>query len=191
MTDPSAPTAALLARAAAGDQRAWDALVGRHSGLIAAVARGFRLGSADVDDVVQTTWLRLTEHLGRIDEPERLPGWLATTARRECLRLLRRAGRERPVGDDAALDRVDDGAAAVDAALLTDEQNRAVWHAFLGLGDRCQQLLRIAVAEPEHYAQVAEALGMPMGSIGPTRRRCLERLKELLGAEWSDATGAR
>src|SRR5829696_7583832 len=95
MTDTFSVTASLLARAAQGDQRAWDELVAEHSRLLWAVARSFRLDAADANDVVQTTWLRLVEHLDRIEDPTRLVGWLVTTARREAMRVLRRAGRER------------------------------------------------------------------------------------------------
>src|SRR5213593_490223 len=100
MTDTFSATAALLAQAGAGDERAWDALVEQHTRLLWSVARSYRLDQADAADVVQTTWLRLLEHLDRIEDPSRLVGWLVTTARRECLRVLRRSGRERPVADE-------------------------------------------------------------------------------------------
>src|SRR5260370_34307535 len=90
----SATTRQLVAAATGGDQEAWAALVERYTSLLWSVARSYRLPEADASDVVQTTWLRLVEHLDRIADPERLPGWLATTARRECMRLVRRAGRE-------------------------------------------------------------------------------------------------
>src|SRR4051812_25387496 len=99
--------AGLLGAARDGDQRAWDALVSRYSGLLWAIARSHRLDAADAGDAIQTTWLRLVEHLDRVHDPERVGGWLATTMRRECLRALRRGGRERPV-DDLAVDTPDD-----------------------------------------------------------------------------------
>jgi RNA polymerase sigma factor (sigma-70 family) len=179
MTDTFSATASLLARAAQGDQRAWDTLVDQHTTLLYAVARSFRLDAADAGDVVQTTWLRLVEHLDRIEDPTRLVGWLVTTARREALRVLRRGGRERPAVEDSVLDRADD-AEPVDAALLTDERNRALWTAYRQLSERCRQLLRVAVWEPRAYDEISVALGMPVGSIGPTRRRCLTRLRALL-----------
>jgi RNA polymerase sigma factor (sigma-70 family) len=179
MTDTFSATASLLARAARGDQRAWDTLVDQHTTLLYAVARSFRLDAADAGDVVQTTWLRLVEHLDRIEDPTRLVGWLVTTARREALRVLRRGGRERPAVEDSVLDRADD-AEPVDAALLTDERNRALWTAYRQLPERCRQLLRVAVWEPRAYDEISVALGMPVGSIGPTRRRCLTRLRALL-----------
>jgi RNA polymerase sigma factor (sigma-70 family) len=179
MTDTFSATATLLARAAQGDQRAWNALVDEHSRLLWSVARSFRLDAADANDVVQTTWLRLLEHLDRIEDPSRLVGWLVTTARREAMRVLRRSGRERPVVEDTVLDRPDDGP-PVDAGLLQDERNRALWDAFSRLNEKCRQLLRVAVTHPQAYDEISEALGMPIGSIGPTRRRCLTQLRALL-----------
>jgi RNA polymerase sigma factor (sigma-70 family) len=181
MSKTGSGVADLLRRADAGDQGAWNALVARYTNLLWSVARAHRLGDADAGDVVQTTWLRLVEHLGRIEDPERLPGWLATTARRECLRILGRAGREVLGGiDDAALDVVDEHAPALDTRLLTDERDAALWRCFEGLSERCQRLLRVLMAaEPPAYAEVSEALDMPIGSIGPTRMRCLDQLRQL------------
>jgi RNA polymerase sigma factor (sigma-70 family) len=179
MTETFSATATLLARAAQGDQRAWNELVDEHSRLLWSVARSFRLDAADANDVVQTTWLRLLEHLDRIEDPSRLIGWLVTTARREAMRVLRRSGRERPVIEDTVLDRPDDGP-PVDAALLQDERNRALWEGFARLNEKCRQLLRVAVTHPQAYDEISEALGMPIGSIGPTRRRCLTQLRALL-----------
>lgn len=179
MTETFSATATLLARAAQGDQHAWNELVEEHSRLLWSVARSFRLDAADANDVVQTTWLRLLEHLDRIEDPTRLVGWLVTTARREAMRVLRRSGRERPVIEDTVLDRPDDGP-PVDTALLQDERNRALWEAFSRLGEKCRRLLRVAVTHPQAYDEISEALGMPIGSIGPTRRRCLTQLRALL-----------
>lgn len=179
MTDTFSATAALLTRAAQGDQRAWEDLVDQHANLLYAVARSFRLDAADASDVVQTTWLRLVEHLDRIEDPSRLVGWLVTTARREALRVLRRGGRERPAGEESVLDRADD-APPVDTALLLDERDQVLWTAFQELPEKCRRLLRIAVVEPEAYEEISAVLGMPVGSIGPTRRRCLTQLRALL-----------
>jgi RNA polymerase sigma factor (sigma-70 family) len=171
-------------RAEAGDQEAWNALVDRFGNLLWSVARAHRLSPTDAGDVFQTTWLRLLENLDRIDDPERLAGWLATTARRECLRLLRRSGREHlGLDDDAALDVVDEQVEPLDARLLADERDAALWACFERLSSRCQTLLRILMATPPPaYADVALSLDMPIGSIGPTRGRCLERLRQLGGA---------
>lgn len=191
---PDVPVADLLRRADAGDQAAWDVLVLRYTNLLWSVGRAHRLSSADAADVVQTTWLRLVENLGRIEDPERLPGWLATTARRECLRILRRSGREHVAsGDDAALDVIDEQADPLDAKLIADERDAELWACFERLSERCRVLLRILMATPPPaYADVAAALGMPIGSIGPTRGRCLERLRGLAeqGALGPDALGA-
>jgi RNA polymerase sigma factor (sigma-70 family) len=189
MTDTFSATATLLARAAQGDQHAWNDLVAEHSRLLWSVARSFRLDAADANDVVQTTWLRLLEHLDRIEDPSRLVGWLVTTARREAMRVLRRAGRERPVVEDTVLDRPDDGP-PVDTALLRDERDRALWQAFAGLNEKCRQLLRVAVTHPQSYDEISAALQMPVGSIGPTRRRCLTQLRSLLeGTVLTDGEG--
>jgi RNA polymerase sigma factor (sigma-70 family) len=174
--------AALLARARDGDQAAWNKLVEQYTGLMWSVARGYRLDTATAGDAIQTTWLRLVEHLDRIQDPERLGGWLATTVRRECLQVLRRNTRERIApGGDAGLDAIDTEAEPLDAALLADERDAALWRAFRDIPDRCQRLLRVLIATPPpSYEQVAAALDIPIGSIGPTRARCLARLRTLL-----------
>jgi RNA polymerase sigma factor (sigma-70 family) len=179
----AANDAALLDAARLGDQAAWDALVGDYNNLVWSIARGYRLETADAHDAVQMTWLRLVENLNRIKDPERLAGWLCTTARRECLQLLRRSGRERPASDDVLLD-IPDAAAPVDAALLLDERDGALWRAFRLIGERCQQLLRVLMASPPpSYQEVSAALDMAIGTIGPARQRCLERLRRRIMAD--------
>jgi RNA polymerase sigma factor (sigma-70 family) len=177
--------ATALAAAAAGDQRAWDSIVAAYSGLVWSVARGYRLSQADAADVFQGTWLRLVEHLGDIREARRLGAWLATTARREALNLLRRARRDLPVDDVEAMGELADGtAAAVDEELLRTEEQRALWRAFGQLSVSCQRLLRLLFADPPaQYDEISAALEMPMGSIGPTRSRCLARLGTFLPPE--------
>jgi len=172
----------LFRRAEAGEQAAWNAIVDRYTKLLWSVARAHRLGTADAADVVQTTWLRLVEHFGRIEDPERLAGWLATTARRECLQTLRRAGREL-VGDvdDIILGVVEECPVPVDARLLAEERDVALWARFERLSVRCQVLLRILMATPPpDYATVSAELDMPVGSIGPTRGRCLNQLRKVV-----------
>lgn len=179
-TDTS--TQALLAAAAVGDQAAWDRLVGRFSRLVWSVARSFRLSDADAADVCQTTWLRLVEHLHSINDPERLAGWLATTARRESISVLRKRDREVPVFDGPD---EDDGDAEQDPErrMVAQDESRELWSAFDDLSERCRSLLRVLAVSPlDSYAQVAAALRMPVGSIGPTRARCLDRLRERLAA---------
>jgi RNA polymerase sigma factor (sigma-70 family) len=166
----------LVRDAAGGDQVAWDRLVARFNGLVWSVARAHRLDSADASDVVQTTWLRLVENLGRLQDPERVGAWLATTARRECLRTLRLSARQVPTETELLPDPGTDAPLA--AALLASERDRALWDAFSGLSERCRMLLRILVADPPpSYEEVGAVLDMPIGSIGPTRARCLERLR--------------
>ena len=180
--------AELVAAAAEGDQVAWDELVDRFNGLVWSVARAHRLSPIDAADVVQTTWLRLVENLGRLQDPERVGAWLATTARRECLRILRFSGRQVPT-EELPETPVN---AALDAALLVEERDRALWVAFGGLSERCQSLLRLLVADPPpSYDEVSAALDMPIGSIGPTRQRCLERLRGLAEGEGVTATDRR
>jgi len=172
----------LLKSAGAGDQWAWDALVDRYGGRVWAVARAHRLSTADAEDVFQVTFLRLVTHLETIRDPTRVGAWLATTARHECLRMLRRAGRSVPSGDDAVLDTPDPLLPPVDSKLLTDEREVALREALGRLSAPCQRLLRALMADPEpSYEEVSRALEMPIGSIGPTRGRCLKHLRRELG----------
>jgi len=176
-------TSDLVAAAAAGDSAAWDALVNQYSGLLWSIARGFRLSSADAGDAVQTTWLRLVENLDRIEDPAKLPGWLATTVRRECIRLLKRGGRERLSADDDLPD-LADPADPLDTHLLTEERDAALWVAFGRLPERCRVLLRaLMVSPPSSYAEISAALGLPIGGIGPTRGRCLDPLRQIAAAD--------
>jgi RNA polymerase sigma factor (sigma-70 family) len=171
----------LLARAAGGSQSAWDEIVRRYERLVWSVARSHRLDSSDAADVVQTTWLRLVEHLGSVHDPERLGAWLATTARRESLRVIGRRKRELGDGADDELAALPDVAPGVEESLLSSERDAIVLRAVRRLDDRCQRLLRVLSASPPpRYEAVAEAFAMPIGSIGPTRGRCLQRLKDAL-----------
>lgn len=173
----------LVGAALEGDEAAWASIVDRFSGLVWSTARSHRLSNADAADVVQLTWLRLVEHLDRIHDPDRLGAWLATTARRESLRVLRLAGRQQPTDDLDTFETPD--AETVDLRLLTAERDSGLWRAFAALSERCQALLRMLVAATEpSYEEVSAALGMPIGAIGPTRMRCLAKLRgniELLG----------
>jgi RNA polymerase sigma factor (sigma-70 family) len=166
----------LVKAAAAGDERAWNALVEEFSGLLWAVARAHRLPAADAADVVQATWLRLLEHLQRLQDPSRVGAWLATTARRESLRLLRESERAVPFGDDAP--ELESDAIAPDDVLLGRERDDALWRSVACLRPSDQALLRLLVADSEpSYEEIAAALDMPIGSIGPTRQRALQRLR--------------
>ena len=174
--------ATLLRAASEGDQEAWNAITDRFTSLLWSVARSYRLGSDDAEDVVQNTWLRLLENLTKIDNPEALPGWLATTARREALGILRRRGRTVLTRDeDLGVDLADPASTELDSALLEDERDVELWASFAKLPERCQQLLRVLMAvDRPVYAEVSAAFDMPIGSIGPTRMRCLERLRKLV-----------
>lgn len=177
--DAAARETALLVRAAArGCQKSWNELVDRYAGRVWAIARAHRLSAADAADVSQTTWLRLVENLQRLTAPERVGAWLAVTAQRECLRVIRRCARERP--DDILADGPAPDAAA-DRRLVIGERDAALWHAFSRLPARDQALLRLLVEDPApSYEEIAAVLDMPIGSIGPTRMRALERLRHEL-----------
>jgi RNA polymerase sigma factor (sigma-70 family) len=169
----------LVGAAIAGDERAWNALVSEFGGMIWAVARAYRLCDADAAEVSQSTWLRLLEHLGRLKDPQCLGAWLATTARRECLRVLRENERCGLYGDDAP-ELVSPELAPDDVALL-GERDEALWWSFSRLRASDQALLRLLTADPRPpYEEIAAALDMPIGSIGPTRQRALERLRNEL-----------
>src|SRR5215203_3607411 len=173
----------LVRRARQGDQLAWDQIVARYSGLLWAVTRSYRLARAQADDVAQTCWLRLVEHLDRIQDPEHLGAWLATTARRESLRVLRAAAREAPVPDEVTAAMLDIEADSPELLAVLSDQATRLWQAFRRLPEHCFQLLRSLLAAPApSYAEVSAALGMPIGSIGPTRMRCLKLLRSQLEA---------
>src|SRR5262249_10349141 len=168
----------LLKRAADGDQHAWHELVDRYSSLRWHTGRAHRL---DPSAAVQTTWLRLLEHLDRIDDPERLASWLVTTMRRECLRILRHTGRERPHPPDVAVFDTADLVEPVDARLIRADRDAQLRQALDRIPDRCRRLLRVLTTNPPPpYEAVADLLEMPIGSIGPTRQRCLNKLRKLL-----------
>ena len=185
----------LVRAAAGGDGDAWEALVARFAGLVWSVTRAYHLGEPDAADVFQTTWLRLAEHLGRIQAPERVGAWLATTARHESLRIALARSRVVPAEHATlvALGSVD-GRSPEQAVLeseqaqLDSERALELRCAFGGIPARCQRLLRILMASPPpSYIEVAAAMGMPVGSIGPTRARCLQRLRDRLAAQVPEA----
>lgn len=175
----SVGTEQLLKRAANGDQFAWDALVDRYARLVWSVVIGYRLDQAATEDVYQTVWLRLVEHLDRITQPERLAGWLATTTRNEALRVLRLQRRAAPTEDLGVRD--DPTVASIEEMITEAETHGQVVAAFGRLSLQCQELLRLLTVDPPlDYATVAEMIGRPIGSLGPTRARCLEKLRAFL-----------
>ena len=164
-----------------GDTAAWEALVERVGPRVFAVARSFRLSWADAQDVYQISWYRLVTHMDGIREPERVSAWLASTARNESLRVLKRNGRQVPTGEDEEFEGADPLAPEPDARLLATERQKSVWEALAQLPSHCQRLLRMFMTDPPPtYDEITAALDMPLGSIGPTRRRCLDKLRTLL-----------
>ena len=175
--------ASLVAAAAAGDRGAWERLVEAYGRLVWSITRDHRLSPGDAADVSQTTWLRLLEHIDRLAEPGRVGSWLATTARRECLRALARRKRTSPVGDDGVFEAASAGrvCGGVDDGLLAAERVAAVRAAVASLPAASQQMLELMMAEDSpSYEKISAQLGRPVGSLGPSRRRCLEKLRGML-----------
>jgi len=171
----------LVRAAAVGDEAAWDKLVERFSGLVWAVVRAYGLAEADAADVFQVTWLRLVEHLHQVRDPERLGAWLATTARRECYQVRRTGGRAFPTDDLTRFELPDTSPPTPETLWLGWERGVELFRALRELTVRCQQLLRVLMASPPpSYRDVAAALDMPIGSIGPTRQRCIDQLRGVL-----------
>lgn len=198
----SADVSQTVVAAANGDHLAWNCLVDRYMPLVAATIRRFRLEAKDAEDVSQTVWLRLVEHLAGIKEPRALPGWLVVTTRHEAVRVLR-AQRGRfhtfPVDpiDSHQLEGVNDGW-AVDDGLLLSERRAAVREGLAELTEKQRDFLLLLAADPPiTYDEISRRTGMPIGSIGPTRSRCLNKLREtvslraLLQAEELDSAGSR
>jgi RNA polymerase sigma factor (sigma-70 family) len=179
----SCDVAELVRRAADGDMTAWDRLVDQFARLIWSITVEFKLAESDAADVAQTTWLRLLEHIDRIQYPDRVGSWLAATARNECLRSL--AARKRVVlsDDDIELSGAVPHGPEIDERLLARERDQTVRDAMSRLPRRWQRLLEMLMTDPPaSYADISDELELPIGSIGPTRGRCLARLRVLLQA---------
>ena len=191
------PVNDLVIRARNGDKQAWDTLVERYAPLIWSICRRHRLERADADDVGQSVWLLLADHLDNLRDPAALPGWLATTTRRECGRVLRAP--RGPLAAEYVPDvetLPDEQAATAEQELLAAERHAALREAFLDLPPGCQRLIALLTADPPvPYATISARLGIPVGSIGPTRRRCLDKLRRhpaigaLINAEAETACG--
>jgi RNA polymerase sigma factor (sigma-70 family) len=170
--------ATLLARVAEGDQSAWRRLIDEYDGLVRSVAASFRLQTADVHDVAQTTWMRLLQNVRTIRDPGRLAGWLSVPASREALALLRRSTRQRPL---PMVDETSDATADPERDVVDRDQARVLWAAVAELSPRQQRLLIALFREElDSYNDVAATCAMPIGSIGPTRARALSRLRSKL-----------
>jgi RNA polymerase sigma factor (sigma-70 family) len=172
--------AELLRRAANGDPRAWEEILRRYSSLVIAKVRAFRLQDADTRDAVQTTWLRLAENLHRIEHPERLAGWLATTAARECLHILNQIKRTPPL-TDATIDHNADPAPSPEQRVIDAHTTQTLRALIAELPPRRRRLLRaLFTDQPSSYTELSRVTGIPLGSIGPTRNRALHQLRQKL-----------
>lgn len=161
-----------------GDKGAWDELVERYAPLVWSISRRYRLSAADVDDVGQSVWLLLVEHLPGLRDPAALPGWIATTTHRECLRVVKAGRRTEPADPNDLLTTPYD-VGPIDEELLRHERRDAVRTAFAQLSPRCRSLLSMLVQDPPAaYQEISDKLHMPVGSIGPSRSRCLDRLRQ-------------
>ena len=169
----------LMTRAKHGDKQVWDVLIIRYAPLVWSICRRYRLGDADAEDIGQSVWLRLVDQLDRIRDPAALPGWLATVTRRECLRLLRAARGTLAAGYVIDAEAVpDEHARTADEELLAAERNAALREAFGDLPPCGQRLILLLIEDPPvPYAEISARLGIPIGSIGPTRRRGLDKLR--------------
>ncbi len=186
-TENAVQVATLLEAAADGDERAWSELVAQFHGLLWATARACGLSEADAADVTQTTWMRLAEHLGRITQPAALPGWLVSTTRREAICVSKRARRPPPAVLLGTIDLDDES--AVDL-LLRAERHQELRAAFRRLGEQCRLLLAMLSADARYsYEEISSQVDIPVGSIGPTRRRCLTKLTQLMAHDGVPPTG--
>jgi len=169
----------LVTRAERGDKQAWDALVERYAPLIWSICRGHRLSSADADDVGQRVWLQLVSELDKVRDPAALSGWLATTTHRECGNIRRATRRLQALGRVLDAEHIpDQQAGVIEQELLAAERHAALHEAFTRLPSPCQQLIAALIEDPPvPYAQISVRLDIPVGSIGPTRNRCLDKLR--------------
>ena len=189
----------LVTRARTGDKRAWDALIERYAPLVWSICGQCRLGAADAQDVGRNVWLRLVEHLDSLRDPAALPGWLATTTRNECAHVLHAAHRPQPAALGIHVgDIPDEHAGMAEQELLVAERHAALCEAFTHLPPHCQQLLTLLIHDPPMpYAQTSATLGIPVGSIGPLRSRCLQQLRSdpaiaaLINADATTTVGRR
>jgi RNA polymerase sigma factor (sigma-70 family) len=168
----------LVTRARNGDEQAWGALVERYAPLIWSICHRYRLG-ADAGDAGQRVWLQLVDHLDKIRDPAALPGWLATTTRRECARAQRAAYQAHAAGPPPVAETIPDHQAqTAEQQLLAAERHAALREALARLSPCCQQLITLLIQDPPlPYATISARLNIPVGSIGPNRGRCLDQLR--------------
>ena len=181
--------AGLVRRAQSGDAAAWAQLVEGLRNLVWSVVRGFRLADADAEDATQMTWLRAVEKLDSVRDPDRFGLWLATIARRECLRHLQRTDRFVSVAiEDWHLEDEEAGCDIADPVVDSQEAARVIEH-LMALPEQCVQLLRLLLCDPPFkYDEIAELLGIAVGTIGPRRQRCLKQLRASMEA-WVPDSG--
>jgi RNA polymerase sigma factor (sigma-70 family) len=169
----------LVASAANGDQKAWDAIVERYAPLVWAICVRHQLDRQSIDDIGQSVWLLLVENISRLREPAALPGWIATTTRRECQRTLRASGPRRIEVPTPLEEQLPDESAEIDKEIIEAELHAALRAAFAELPAGCRKLLSMMISDPAPgYTSISATLGIPMGSIGPTRARCLAKLRQ-------------
>ena len=169
----------LVTSARNGDKQAWEALVERYAPLIWSICRRHRLDGADADDVGQSVWLQLVAHLDKIRDPAALPGWLATTTRRECVRVLRAARGPHAAGYPLDAEAIpDDQSQMAEQQLLAAERDAAFREAFLHLPPCCQRLIAMLIQDPPvPDAEISAKLGIAAGNIGRNCHNCLQRLR--------------
>jgi len=178
LDDERSAVPGLVASAVAGDERAWNELVDRYAPLVMSVAARYQLSAADAQDVSQIVWLRLVEHLAELREPRALPRWIITTTGNECVRLLRAARRTELFNPSTWIPPDDVDHAGVDKAMLSAERRQALLQALAELPDHQRRLLLLLLEDPPlSYADISTRLGVPLGSIGPTRARAMQRLR--------------
>ena len=173
------PITDLVTRARSGDQRAWDDLVERYAPLVWSICHRYQMKSTDAEDVHQVVWLQLVSQLDKIRDPGALPGWLATTTRRECVRVLRAARGPHAAESVPDIETIPDQQTGLaEQELLVAERHAALREALARLPPFCQRLIGKLIEDPPlTYAQISAALNIPVGSIGPLRARCLDRLR--------------
>ncbi len=184
----------LVTRAKKGDKQAWDALVERYAPLIWSICRRHQLNSADADGVGQTVWLRLVSQLDKVRDPAVLPGWLATTTQRECSRVLRAGRRQQALQQELNAGSIqDEWTGLAEQEVLIAERNSALREAFARLSPFCQRLIALLIEDPPvSWAEISAELGVSVGSIEPTRDRCLDKLRRdpAIAALMTAAAGA-